>query len=123
MKRTIVWPPRLDGGRLAMTADPEDEDAQDPGQALRQIVALAVRGGSSAHPWHDPDDADPTFARGPASEARIRLRVRRVFDRLERTHRARLADLSIRRFPGGLAVQIAYTDLETGGRQSMEITR
>lgn len=128
MKRTILWPPKVLGGRLAMTEDPSS-DPVDPGAALRQIIRLNLLDGSHANPFHGTGGVpDATFrAADPTTRARLRSDVREVFRRLERTHRAKLIGQSFAPpdpdAPGRLVLQIEYEDLETGGRQNMEIAR
>ena len=128
MKRTIRWPPKVRGGRLPMTEDPES-DPLDADAALRQIIRLNLLDGTSGNPWGGQAGGaglqDQTFARNaPTTKAVIRSKVRRVFQSLERTHRAKLVGLEFPRDPdrpARLVVRIVYSNLETGGRQSMEI--
>ena len=61
MRRTLVWPPVLEGGRATMTPDP-DEDAPDSGMCLRQTIALGLLDGHTRHCLADghggPTDPD-----------------------------------------------------------------
>lgn len=125
MKRTIVWPPKVRGGRLAMTEDPET-DPLDPDAALRQIIRLNLLDGSSSNPWNaGVGTTDPTFSRNDAAtQARLRARVRDVFQRLERTKRAKLVAVRFPRDPqdpARLVLEVEYVNLETSGRLNMEI--
>jgi hypothetical protein len=127
MKRTITWPPRIVGGRLAMTEDPA-RDPQDPSAALRQVIRLSLMDGRSGHAWNERQGLglnDPTFAPSSgATRARIGQRVREVFTGLERNHRAKLAASTFNTTdPATLSLVIEFTNLETGGRESMEIAR
>lgn len=128
MKRTVAWPPQLVGGRLAMTEAATVADPIDPSAALRQVIRLSILDGRSGHAWNERQGLglnDPTFApsSGP-TRARIAARVREVFQGLERTRRAKLATLTFKTpDPGTLELVIEYTNLETGGRESMEIAR
>lgn len=126
MKRTMTWPPQVQGGRASMTPDP-DSDPLDPNVALRQVIRLAILDGTSSNPWNSGiGTPDATFkSNDGTTKARLRTRIRAVFKRLERTHRAKLASLSFPRDPtqpSVLNVEIAYINLETGGRDRMEIT-
>lgn len=128
MKRTVAWPPVIVGGRLAMTEDPTDSDPVDPSAALRQVIRLSVLDGRSGHAWNERQGLglnDPSFAPSSgATRARIAQRVREVFTGLERARRAKLANLTFNTTdPSTLALVIEYTNLETGGRESMEIAR
>ena len=128
MKRTVAWPPVIVGGRLAMTEDPATPVQVDPSAALRQVIRLSVLDGRSSHAWNERQGlglADPAFSpRSGATRARIAQRVRGVFAGLERTRRAKLAALTFPAAdPATLSLVIEYTNLETGGRESMEITR
>lgn len=128
MKRTIPWPPVVVGGRLAMTEDPNGEP-QDPDAALRQVIRLNLLDGSNANPWNGTiGTPDPTFRpASSATRARLEARVREVFRGLERTHRAKLSTVTFEPTnpsdPALLALRVVYVNLETGGRQSMEIAR
>ncbi len=126
MKRTILWPPTVAGGRLLMTEDP-DSDPRDPNVALRQIIGLALLGAESSNPWNTEGGRDPTYARNSAAtRARLSSRVREVFAGLERTHRAKLVGVTFPAdpdHPEALNVRIDYHNLETGGRASLELTR
>lgn len=128
MKRTIAWPPKIEGGRLGMTADPADPNPPNRSEALRQAIRLSLLDGRSANPWNQRQGLgldNPTFApKSGATQARISQRIRELFSGLERTRRAKLASLSFQTDdPGALGVLIEYTNLETGGRESMEIAR
>lgn len=127
MKRTIRWPPQVIGGRLAMTADPAS-DPIDQNEALRQIIRLSLLDGTNSNPWNDVGLDDPTFTTMNAtSRARIRSAIRDVFDQLERTHRAKLSSVVFKDDTDAdapaLKAVIAYINLETGGRERMEVTR
>jgi hypothetical protein len=124
MRRTIEWPPRVVGGRLAMTPDP-DTDPADPGLSLRQIVRLSCLPGRSTNAFNDADRLgvdDATWsAQNSAGEATMREGIVRQFARLERERRARLVELSFTRSrTGELGVRVSYEDLESGTRQEME---
>jgi len=125
MKRTVIWPPKVVGGRLAMTEDPAT-DPVDPSAALRQVIRLSVLDGTSTNPWNKGvGTTDQSFKRSDAgTRARLRARVASVFGRLERTHRAKLVGISFPPDPSNpatMTVLVEYTDLETGGRESLEI--
>lgn len=128
MKRSIAWPPRLENGGLALTADPDDPDATDRGEALRQIVRLCVLPGENANPWNPelgvPDATyQPDRHRDRAAHER---RVRRRFSELERQRRARLVSLDYSTTTANglqeLAVRVIYEDLEQGGREDLEVS-
>ena len=130
MKRTIRWPPN--GGRVELTADPDDgaADVEARGEALRQVVRLSVLDGRSGNPWNAADRlgvGDATFAQvSSRRNAGLQARIREQFARLERTRRAKLQGVSARRDPDDRAaviVAVEYADLETGGREKMEVTR
>jgi hypothetical protein len=126
MKRTIAWPPVISGGRMKMTEAPSARAPLDAGAALRQVIRLALLDGTSGNPWNGaagtPDQA--FRSNDPATRARLRSRVHEVFRRLERTKRAKLIALTFPRDalnPASLIVRIEYSDLESGGRQDLEI--
>lgn len=128
MRRSILWPPKLAGGRLAMTPDPNDPGA-DFDVELRQIIGLGLLDGSSGNPFNAGDELgvnDPTF-RGATNAERgvIRGQIRRRFRRLERDRRARLVSVEFRTdtVQGNprLLADITYTNLETGERRDMEL--
>ena len=126
MKRTIRWPPVVRAGRLLKTESPTARELTDPGAALRQVIRLALLDGTSGNPWNDDTGLpDQTFRpNDPATRARIRAKVNEVFRRLERTKRAKLVGISFPRDPADgatLTVRIEYADLESGGRQDLEI--
>lgn len=126
MKRTVTWPPVVRGGRLQMTEPAATRAPLDGGAALRQIIRLNLLDGSSTNPWNaDAGTPDQAFkSNDPATRARLRSRVLDVFRRLERTKRAKLVSLAFPRDPenpGRLIVRIEYSDLESGGRQDLEI--
>lgn len=128
MKRSIQWPPRVVGGRLQMTPDPEDDLVVDRTVALRQLIALSVQDGRSGNPWNTADQLgvnDATFAPATiATQATIKAQVKRQFGRLERERRARLVAVTVAPGqPGELRVDITYIDLETQERLNMEIAR
>lgn len=126
MKRSVIWPPKVRAGRLAMTEDPES-DPLDPNAALRQVIRLNLLDGSSSNPWNQVGTPDPTFQPNDATtRARLRARVRQVFRKLERAKRAKLAGISFDRVEGNraaLSMRIDFLNLETGGRTAMEVTR
>lgn len=124
MKRSIRWPPVVEGGRMLMTPDP-DSDPADPSEALRQIIRLNLMDGTSENPWNGPALGTPDQAyttTGPAQRARVRARVVDLFRRLERTRRAKLASIAFPSSGPALIVAIDYTDLESGSRDRMELT-
>lgn len=130
MRRTMSWPPTFPGGRTRWTADPDDEAATDPDEALRQIIRLSISGGRSQNPFNLPDQLgvrDPTFAAAAdrsGGGARWRADVRRQFRRLERTRRARLVKFDVRAgAEGQLLGDLTYDSLETGRRERLEVTR
>lgn len=126
MKRTIVWPPQLSGGRCAMTPDP-NSPGDDPDEALRQIVRLALFEGTSTNAWNVRDRlgiADPAF--GPVSvagQARLRAEIERQFKRLEKSRRAKLVAVTFRPGDAQMLLDVEYENLESGGRDRMEIAR
>lgn len=121
MRRTLVWPPVLEGGRAAMTPDP-DEDAPDSGMCLRQTIALGLLDGESTHPWGDRQVPDATFDRRSIQDApRRRARIVERFRRLERDRRARLISVEELQAPAGeILIRVLYEDLESGERMSFE---
>lgn len=126
MRRSILWPPTVSGGRLVMTPDPQDPEADSDG-ALRQIVMLSLLDYKSTNPWNDGLGlADPTFTPNTAGEhARLRAAISTRFSRLERERRARLVGCEIRVSPDArsvLLVDLTYDNLETGGRRQMDLS-
>lgn len=128
-KRTITWPPVVEGGRLSMTADPTGAaDADARGAALRQVIRLRLGDGYSTNGFNAPDRlgiADPTFGAASVSGlATIRSEVVRHFRALERERRAKLVTVAVDPGQAGtVTVRIEYEDLETGGRDRMELAR
>ena len=129
-RRSILWPPKLSGGRLVMTPDPDLADLEDANVELRQIIGVSLLPGENNHPFNDPAEIgirDPTYqGASRAQQAQIRARVRDVFARLQRERRARLVEVSFRREVvddlSSLIVRIEYENLETGGRLALEST-
>lgn len=108
-----------------MTPDPDDADA-DPNVQLRQAIGLTLLDGTSLNPFNASDTlgvADPTFKGATAAElATMRGNIRRQFSRLERNRRARLSGVTFTRDGTKLTAEIVYVNLETGGRQNMELS-
>lgn len=130
MKRTIRWPPTVEGGRLVLTADPDDTDADTDarGEGLRQIIRLRLLDGRSDNAFNEPDNLgirDPTFSQANAAGlARLRAEVTRHFRELERQRRAKLVSVAVNQAEAGtVEIRIEYEDLETGGRDRMELAR
>lgn len=128
MKKTLAWPPRLENGGLAMTASPDDPDATDRGEALRQIVRLCVLPGENANPWN-PELGVPDGTFQPdrlRDRATVEARIRTRFSELERQRRARLVSVTFgTSTDGGLqtrTVALVYEDLEQGGRENLEVS-
>ena len=84
-RRSILWPPKLSGGRLVMTPDPDLADLEDANVELRQVIGMSLLPGENAHPFNDPAEVgtqDPTYQGATrAQQAQIRARVRNVFAR------------------------------------------
>lgn len=124
MRRTIRWPPRIVGGRVVMTADPEVEDS-DPNEALIQTMALGLLPGTSTNPWNDRDRIgvdDQTFSAVDGPQRRIRRAlVERRFRLLERERRAKLVSVQESTRSGETVVRIEYDNLETGERVATEV--
>lgn len=123
MKRTIRWPMQVSGGRLVMTADP-DSGAGDQTEALRQIIRQALKSGRSTNAWTERQNLGLRDATFGVDYARTRHSITRVFARLERLKRAKLSEVSFATHPdkaGELHVTISYVDLETQGRERMEV--
>lgn len=122
-KRSIEWPPRVVGGRLAMT--PDVTTGGSPTVALGQIVALSLLDAGNANPFNATDElgvADPTFSPMSAGgQAVIRARVQKQFARLARERRARLVALAFERSEDVLTAVLTYDDLETGGRERLQV--
>ncbi len=123
MKRTIRWPLQVSGGRLVMTADP-DSGGGDQTESLRQIIRLALKSGRSTNAWTERQSLGLRDATFGVDYARTRQSITRIFARLERLKRAKLAEVSFAISPdkdGELKVAISYVDLETQGRERMEV--
>ena len=124
MKRTLRWPIKVVDGRAEMTADPDDPNA-DPDDALGQVIAMRLLDNRGGNPF----DAlvglqfDATFAAaGREGLARLEAGVREQFRDLERTRRARLADVVIHTVEGQTRVDVQYINLETGDRRRMGVS-
>lgn len=112
-----------------MTADPSDATADkwDRGEALRQVIRLSLLGGPGDNPWNVQAGVGVegvAFAsKGRAAIAGLRSYVRARFATLERQRRAKLESMDVdTATPGVVKVSIRYHDLETDGRDSLEIT-
>lgn len=125
MKRTLAWPPRFEGGGLAMTADPDDALADDPGEALRQIVRLRMLPGENGNPFNSELGLDgPTWQPlNQRTATQARAQVITQFEALEQGVRARLiaVDVIADADDGILRINVDYEDLETGRRESLEV--
>jgi len=125
--RTVTWPPRLEGGRWKMTAD-LTVPGGDRGEALRQLIRLSLpTGGPGGNPWNVQagtwfGDATWTEASGRGGRG-LRSKITTLFKRLERQRRAKLDSVDVQ-IPDSatILVSIGYHDLETGGRESLEVT-
>ncbi len=125
MRRSILWPPSLSGGRLVMTPDPA-VDTTDPDVEIRQTIALSLLDCGNANPFNGalgvPEQAYRSA--GAADAARLNAAVRARFAQLERDHRARLVEIVIGDVVDGpltaRPVTVVYENLETGERQQME---
>lgn len=127
--RTVTWPPRLTGGRWDMTADPSDATADkwDRGEALRQVIRLSLLGGPGDNPWNVQAgvgvEGVAFVGKGRADLRGLRTYVRQRFAALERQRRAKLESMDLdTSTPGVVKVSIRYHDLETDGRDALEIT-
>lgn len=110
-----------------MTPDPADPDAASD-VALRQLVAIAVQDGRSGNPFQGPLGVpDPTWrSTGNRDAAALRAQIQERFRALERARRARLVSVSVsvsaQTGYAGQKVGIVYENLETGGREQMEVS-
>lgn len=124
MRRSILWPPKIIGGRCVLTPDPRDP-ASDPNVAVSQIIALSLLPGSSTHPWNRQQGlgvTDPTFAPlSAASRQGRRGDIRERFAQLERERRARLVNVVESEGDSTLIVSVTYENLETGERVDLEV--
>lgn len=124
MRRSIAWPPELNGGRIRLTADPADATASDRGEALRQAIRLSLFDASSANPWQ-PQIGVPDATFGSASagaRARLEQAVVDRFAALASERRARLVSVSVSVSGSALGVRVEYEDLEQGQRRSLEVS-
>lgn len=127
--RSVTWPPRLQGGRWALTADPSDgtADKWDRGEALRQVIRLSLLGGPGGNPWNVQAgvglEGVAFTGKGKADLRGLRTAVRARFQQLERQRRAKFESMDVDTSePGVVKVSIRYHDLETDGRDALEIT-
>jgi hypothetical protein len=124
MKRTLRWPIVVSNGRAELTADPNDPMA-DPDDALGQVIALRLLDNRGGNPFATPAGLqfDPVFAStGREGRARFEAGIREQFRDLERSRRARLAEVSIREVDGALLADLSYENLETGDRRRLGVT-
>lgn len=124
MRRSIRWPPDLTGGRMALTADPDDPLATDRGEAVRQLVRLACLDPSTSNPWDlglaDRVGVPESAFAGAGAEAAVRSRLDLQFGELERQRRARLLEVRISSRDGERDVAVLYEDLEQGTRHELQ---
>ena len=124
MRRTIIWPPVIDGGQVMMTPDP-DLESSDEDQALEQSLGLGLLPGNSSNPWNTQEGVgvpDQTFSAINGASRRVRRgEVEERFASLERERRARLVSINERTSAdGAVFVEIEYENLETGERSRLE---
>jgi hypothetical protein len=124
MKRTLRWPIKVVDGRAELTADPDDPNA-DPDDALGQVIALRLLDNRGGNPFDAVAGLqfDAVFdAAGREGLARLEAGVREQFRDLERTKRARLADVVIRTDDGEVRLDVQYVNLETGDRRRLGVS-
>lgn len=112
-----------------MTADPSDATADKwaRGEALRQVIRLSLLGGPGDNPWNVQAgvgvEGVAFVGKGRDDLRGLRTYVRGRFVALERQRRAKLEGIDFNTdTPGVVVVSIRYHDLETDGRDALEIT-
>lgn len=121
-RRSIMWPPVLEGGRLEMTPDPDLATGEDLDVELSQIIALSLLPFSSTNPWHSGlGMRDGTWdAQNRTTQGAVRAAIKERFRKLEAEKRARLLDVTFTDKPGERSVVVEYLSLETSRKARTE---
>ena len=121
MRRSIVWPPKVVAGRLAMHPDPASVTA-DPNVAVGQIVALGCLDATSTNPWNTAEQLGIEEQAFRPDDGALRAGVKRRFRQWERERRARLIAVEAKKSGSETRIRIEYENLETSERLDMELS-